>query len=114
MGFHNILLYTQQQADYILTDIYKFVYTFVDNIIIASKSLKEYISHLYYIFTRLIEHNIALCPDKCFVSYLSATMLSHKVDAFGLSTTKECLEAITKLTFPETLQQLEYYLGMAR
>jgi hypothetical protein len=60
-----------------------------------------------------VRYNITIKGKKCFISYLSATVLGKKVDSFGLLITKEKLEAITKLAFPKTAKELETYLGMA-
>jgi hypothetical protein len=60
-----------------------------------------------------VRYNITIKGKKYFISYPSATVLRKKVDSFGLSTTKEKLEAIAKLAFLKTTKELETYLGMA-
>jgi hypothetical protein len=95
----------QWQADYILIDIRKFAGAFINDIVIKSNSLKEHICHLYHVFTHLVECNIALHLDKCFIGYPSATMLCRRVNAFGLSTPKEGLEAIA---LPEWVSRSKY------
>jgi hypothetical protein len=41
-------------------------------------------------------------------------MLGKKVNSFSLSITKEKLEAIIKLAFLKTIEELETYLGIAK
>jgi hypothetical protein len=68
---------------------------------------------LHSVFSILVKYNIAIKGKKCFIGYLSATVLGKKVDSFRMSITKEKLEAITKLAFPKTAKELETYLGIA-
>lgn len=63
-------------------------------------------------FKALDRYNIHLSPTKSFIGYPSVSLLGQKVDALGLSTAVEKLEAITRLVFPATLSKLETYLGM--
>jgi hypothetical protein len=60
-----------------------------------------------------VRYNITIKGEKYFISYLLTTILRKKVNSFGLSITKEKLEAIAKLAFPKTAKELETYLGIA-
>ncbi|RPA72628.1 hypothetical protein BJ508DRAFT_186305, partial [Ascobolus immersus RN42] len=50
---------------------------------------------------------------KCHIGYHSLEILGHMVDRLGLCTTQQKAEAIHKLADPESLQDLEYFIGMA-
>lgn len=63
-------------------------------------------------FAQLDSCNIYLLPKKSFLGYPSVNLLGQKVDVLGLSTATEKLSAISQLAFPNTLSQLEKYLGM--
>ena len=52
-----------------------------------------------------------MSPKKSFLGYPSVKLLSFNVDAFSISTTKECLQAFCDLNFPCSLRALESYLG---
>jgi hypothetical protein len=80
-----------------------FIRVFVDNVVIASKTLAKHIKYLQQVFICFVETNITLKGLKCFIVFPLATILRQKVDAFSLLTIKERLAAITKLTFLETL-----------
>jgi hypothetical protein len=82
--------------DSILEEVRRFARTFIDDIIAASNSLEEHVSYLRQLFQLLVRYNIALNPQKCFLSYLSATILGRHVDSLGLATTKDRLEAMPK------------------
>jgi hypothetical protein len=111
IGFRNTPAYTQREMDRILADL-PFAKVYMDNIVFAGQTLSEHIGQIRQLFSRFISLNIALKATKAFLGYPSVTLLGHHVDSFGLSTTEERLAAIAKLTFPETLQELETYLGM--
>ena len=111
MGFRNSPAYVQRQIDKILRP-YRSARAYVDDIVIASNSLEEHCRDLHQVFAALQEHNIYIKPTKLFVGFPSVHLLGQKVDALGLTTTKEKLEAITRLSFPKTLKNLETYLGM--
>ncbi|POS82631.1 hypothetical protein EPUL_004731, partial [Erysiphe pulchra] len=110
MGFRNSPAYIQRVIDTILRQERDFARAYMDDILIFSKSFDEHIKHFKIVFTKLLKHNIHLSPKKCFLNYPSVALLGQRVDALGLSSSEDKLQAISKLTFPCTLKQLEYYL----
>ncbi|KAF7852733.1 hypothetical protein EAF04_010926 [Stromatinia cepivora] len=112
MGFRNSPAYVQRRIDNILRLERGFARAYIDDIVIFSRSFPEHTAHLKQVFTKLRAANIALSPKKCFLSYPSIALLGQKVDALGLASAKDKLEAIQALAFPRTLKQLEYYLGL--
>ena len=110
-GFRNTPAYTQREMDRILADL-PFARAYMDDIVLAGRTLEEHTMQIRQLFSRFVSLNIAIKPTKAFLGYPSVTLLGHYIDSFGLSTTEERLAAISKITFPETLQELETYLGM--
>ena len=110
-GFRNTPAYTQREMDRILADL-PFARAYMDDIVFAGRTLEEHTMQVRQLFSRFVSLNIAIKPTKAFLGYPSVTLLGHHVDSFGLSTTEERLAAIAKIAFPETLQELETYLGM--
>lgn len=84
IGFRNSPAYTKRQIDYILQDLRSSTRAYVDDIISASPSLDLHIRHLRQLFSRLVQYNIALKPEKCFIGYPSTTILGKHVNALGL------------------------------
>ena len=111
MGYRNSPSYVQRMIDNILRP-FPYSRAYVDDIVIFSKSLTDHIKHLHMIFRRLTELNVALKPTKSFIGYPSVQLLGQRVNAFGLSTAIEKLQAIAQIEFPTTLKLLETYLGM--
>ena len=112
MGFKNSPPYVQRKIDGILRAYRAFARAYVDDIVVFSRTLEEHIDHLHSVFKLLNSYGISLSPKKSFLGYPTVALLGQKVDAFGLTTAADKLEAIAKLDFPYTLKELETYLGL--
>ena len=64
---------------------------------------------IFAVFQRLRIH---LKPTKTYLGYPNIQLLGQYVDGLRLTTAQDKIEAITKLEFPRTLQELEVYLGL--
>jgi hypothetical protein len=53
----------------------------------------------------------SLNPKKCYIGYLSVTILGQKVNAFSIATTDERIAAIRHMEFPANASLLEIYIG---
>lgn len=89
-----------------------FLRVYIDDFIIYSKALQEHREHLKSLWQLYSRHNITLKPPNCFLGYSSITILGQKVLAFGLAIPKDKLAAVTDIPFPETLKDLDHYLGI--
>ena len=88
-----------------------YCHAFIDNIIIFSLTAKEHVEHLDTIFGLFNSMGISMSLKKLFLGYPLVELLGFNVDAFSMSTTKECIQAFRDLDFPYTLWVLESYLG---
>ena len=111
MGYRNSPAYVQRQIDSILREYRHFARAYVDDIVVFSNSLEEHLRHLNQIFALFKRMNIALKASKTFLGYPTISLLGQRVDSLGLTTAADKLEAILALAFPQTLKQLETYLG---
>ncbi|TAQ84474.1 hypothetical protein B7494_g7190 [Chlorociboria aeruginascens] len=111
MGFRNSPAYCQRKMDSFFRGL-TFAKAYIDDIIVASRTFEAHLEHLRTIFGILLHRHITVKAKKLFLGFPSALVLGQKVTALGLSTTEERLEAIRRLTFPQTLKHLETYLGM--
>jgi hypothetical protein len=112
MGFCNSPAYVQRQIDYELRKHREYTRVYIDDFIIFSDTLDDHITHLHAVFAGFERLNIVILPTKTYIGFPTVTLLGQYVDALGLSTTIEKLEAISKLEFPITLKDLETYIGM--
>ncbi|TAQ86585.1 hypothetical protein B7494_g5085 [Chlorociboria aeruginascens] len=111
MGFRNSPAYCQRKMDSFMRDI-AFSRAYINNVIVTSKTLAEHIDHLKTVLRIFQLRHITVKPEKIYLGFPSAVVLGQKVTALGLSTTAERLEAISRITFPTTLKNLETYLGI--
>jgi hypothetical protein len=68
MRYKNNNFYVQRQVDRLFRDVF-FVKTFIDDIIIYSRFMKEHLDHLNRIFIILINNEIFVNLKKIFLSY---------------------------------------------
>ena len=112
MGYKGSPPYVQRQTDAMLRPFKDFARAFVDDIIIFSRTLQEHLGHLRQIFQLFRTKRVSLSPTKSFIGYPSVILLGQRVDGLGISTSQEKIQAITNLCFPETLRDLEIFLGL--
>ena len=112
MRYKNFSIYVQRQIDKLLRVYQKFVKTYVDDIVIFSRTLKKHLSHFRQIFEKLINVNVSIKLIKTFIDYSSVQLLNQKIDFFELSISEKKLRTIAKLQFSRTLRQLKTYLNL--
>ena len=112
MGFANSPAYVQRMMDQVLRKCRRVSRAYMDDIVIYSRTFNEHLQDLEQILRTLKEYNIAIKSSKSFLCYPSVILLGQRVDSLGLSTAKEKLSALSKLSFPKTLKELEMYLEL--
>lgn len=111
MGFINSPAYVQRM-DTLLRDLREFCKIYIDDIVIASETLSEYLDYLLRFLEIILERNIALNPVKAFVGFPSVILLGRRVDGLGLMTLEERAAAIADIRFPSNAQKLEIWIGL--
>jgi cleavage and polyadenylation specificity factor subunit 1 len=89
-----------------------FVYAFVDDILVASKSPEEHIEHLKILFCRLQTYGLSLKPSKCIFGMSAVNFLGFKVSESGIEPLTDKVDCILKFPKPETITQLRRFLGL--
>ena len=84
----------------------------MDDILVASMSLKEHLKHLRIVLSRLQEHGLVLNAEKCEWAQASLSYLGHQVSASGVKPLTSRVAAIQQFPLPPTVQLLQTYLGM--
>ncbi|KAH7707859.1 gagpol and env protein precursor [Aphelenchoides avenae] len=79
-------------------DLGKRVYIYLDDILIATDSLKEHFEVLERVFQKLCEYNLRLKPSKCAFLTTETEFLGHVISSEGLKTDHAKIEKI--LNFP--------------
>ncbi len=96
----------------ILCSYKHFVWVYIDDIVIFSKTLEDHTEHLNIIFFLFDSMRISMKETKIYLEYSSIILLDQQVNSFDMIISEERIAAIWDLSFPETLKNLEKYLGL--
>ena len=114
MSNRNSVLYVQRQMNQILRHVRHFAKTFINDIVIKSRSFSDHIIHFRSIFKIFSRLNISIKLIKVFLSYSNVVLLKQRVDELKLSTTKKKLKVIVSLKFSNILKNLKHYLKLTK
>lgn len=110
-GFRNAAQTFQRMMDSILGDL-TFVYVYLDDILIASRSQSDHLSHLRIVFKRLADNGLVINKKKCVFGQSELTFLGHVISAAGIRPLPSRVQAIRNFPVPSTQQALREFLGM--
>ena len=63
-------------------------------------------------FQRLVDHGLVIKPGKCVFAQTSLDFLGHRVDAQGIHTLSDKMEAIQQFPQPQTNRKLREFIGL--
>ena len=89
-----------------------FVYIYLDDIIIFSKSKEEHLEHLQKVFDVLRKEQLFIKLSKCEIAKLEVTFLGHIVGKFGVKVDVTKFAVIHKWKTPTSLSELRKILGL--
>jgi hypothetical protein len=89
-----------------------FVFTYLDDHLIASATLEEHLQHLEQFFGVLHNNGLTINPEKCVFAASSVKFLGHMVSAAGIQPLPQHLAAIQDFPPPTDVKQLQRFLGM--
>ena len=110
-GLRNAAQSFQRFLDQVLRGL-PFIYGYIDDLLIASKSLAEHKQHLRLVVQRLVDHGLVIQPGKCVFAQTSLDFLGHRVDARGIHTLSDKIEAIQQFPQPQTNRKLREFIGL--
>ena len=96
----------------VLTSLNHFAFTYIDDVLIFSKSWEEHLEHLNIVFSRFKSAGlkIKLSKHQFFKTHLH--YLGHKISANGLQLLPEKLDAIKKLAPAKNVDKACQILGL--
>lgn len=100
---------------YEFSHIRKFIFVFMDDILIYSKNLDDHARHLTLVFQTLKEHNLLLKRSKCSFAQSRLEYLGHIISGAGVSTDPtdpQKTEVIQHWPVPTNITELQGFLGL--
>ena len=89
-----------------------FVFVYLDDILIASTSHEEHISHLRTLFQRFKQFGLNINPSKCIFGVPSLEFLGHEINSQGILPLTSKIEAIQDVVLPNSVKKLKSFLGL--
>ena len=90
-----------------------FVSVYLDDILVFSKDLNEYLEHLRLVIECLVEVGLKLKPSKCKFAQHELEYLGHVVSREGLRTNPKLTEAVVDFPRPQSVRDVRRFLGLA-
>lgn len=110
-GLRNAAQTFQRFIDEVLRGL-PFVFTYIDDLLIASESTAQHMAHLQAVLERLNEYGLCIRPEKCEFGKSQLQFLGHHISVNGIMPTEEKTEAITNFPRPDSQRKLRQFLGM--
>ncbi len=89
-----------------------FVFTYLDDHLIASATLEEHLQHLAEFFQVLQDNGLTINPSKCTFAVTSVKFLGHMVSESGIKPLPCHVTAIQEFPQPTDIKQLQQFLGL--
>lgn len=89
-----------------------FVKCFIDDILIASNSMKEHVDHVKQVLTILRDNGLRASLDKCSFGQNEIVFLGHTLSADGLRIPDDRIKHILDLASPESYSDLRRHVGL--
>ena len=89
-----------------------FVFAYLDDILVASKSPAKHYDHLRQIFTLLSSNGLIIQKSKCIFGVQELAYLGHLITAEGVRPFPSRIEAIRNFPTPDSRSSLQRFLGM--
>ena len=92
---------------------YKSCFIYLDDVLVASKTFEDHLTHLREVFNRLRSSNLRLKPRKCELIRDKVPFLEHVVSAQGIEPDPAKTERIKNYPAPTDVTEVRRFLGLA-
>ena len=89
-----------------------FVFVYLDDILVASRSLEEHLQHLRALFQRLSDRGLVINPAKCLFGKAEVNFLSHTISAAGIRPHLTRVDAVRTFPVPRDKKSLHQFVGL--
>ncbi len=91
---------------------FPFIFLYLDNMLIFSRSRSDHLGHLDTVLAVLAENGLHINPAKCQFAQPEVDFLGHHVTASGLSPIASHTQPILEFPTPSDVKMLQKFLGM--
>ncbi len=110
-GLRNAAQALQRLKDNILTGL-DYVFSFLDDDGVFSKSRKQHWTHLHTLFAILTANGLALNLEKCAFAVSEFDFLGHRISAAGVAPLRDNVQVILDFPKPTDCKAMQIFLGM--
>jgi hypothetical protein len=89
-----------------------FLFTYLDDHLIASETLEDHHRHLRQFFELLDVNGLQINPAKCIFAATAVDFLGHRVTAEGIAPLRKHVAALQQLPVPTDVKELQRFLGL--
>ncbi len=104
-------LFTRLMSD-VLKPVEKFSMSYIDDIIIYSRTVEDHIDHIVSVLKALESANLKIKPSKCTLFRHSLKFLGHLITKAGIFPDPDKVEEIDKIKGPTTVKEVQSFLGI--
>ena len=110
-GLRNAAQTFQTFIDEVLHNLH-FFYSYIDDVLIASRDVDEHKNHLRQVFERFRQFGVVINPSKCEFGVSELTFLGHRLTSQGIHPLSDKVQAIQGYPQPNTPCKLQEFLGL--
>ena len=103
--------FQREMNKFLFPFIGEFVYVFIDDVLIYSKSIEEHLVHIKQVLEVFKENKLKINIEKCHFLQTEVDVLGRKLNTQGLSPMESKITAIKKWEAPSSLHELRSFLG---
>lgn len=113
-GLTNAPAVFQNLVNDVLRDMLnKFLFVYLDDILIFSRDLQEHIQHVRMVLQRLLENKLFVKAEKCQFHESSVNFLGFVIEQGQIKADPAKVKAVAEWPKPETRKQLQRFLGFS-
>ena len=112
-GLTNALATFQRLMNRLFTgEEWRFVYVYLDDILIVSSDMEEHLAHVGKVLKRLDEAGLRLRPGKCAFAQQEIDYLGYTLSALGVRPNNKKVQAIQEFPRPTSAKAVKSFLGI--
>jgi hypothetical protein len=97
-------------VDSLLGDIkYEYVYNFMDDLVLYSRTFEDHVAHFREVFTRLERAGLTLNKNKMHLCKREIRFLGYQLSGEGIKVLPERIEVIQEYPLPKTVKELRVF-----